>query len=81
MINYILPFFCDVILGREFQSQHLKVTFEYGDQLPEFVVKSTGACFALEAVNIAEPTLFPGISTKYKLIATKSRSWIQILWL
>ena len=63
---------CDVVLGREFQSQHLKVTFEYGSQLLE-LVKGTGACYALEAANIAKPTLFPGISTKCKPIATKSR--------
>ena len=73
MINYILLFFCDVVLGREFQSRHLKVTFEYGDQLPEFVVKSSGTYFALEAVNITELALFSAISTKSK--ATKSRSF------
>ena len=39
----------------------------------ELVVKGTGACFALEAANIAESTLFPGISTKCKPITTKSR--------
>lgn len=64
---------CDVVLGREFQSRHLKVTFEYGGYLPELVVKGTGACLALEAADIAEPTLFPGISAKCKPIATKSR--------
>lgn len=47
---------CDVVLGREFQSRHLKVTFEYGGYLPELVVKGTGACLALEAADIAEPT-------------------------
>ena len=41
--------------------------------MPELVVKGTGACFALEAANIAEPTLFPGILTKCKLIAINSR--------
>ena len=64
---------CDVVLGREYQHRYLKVTFEYGDQLPEVVVKGTSACFALEAANIVETTLFPGISTKCKPIATKSR--------
>lgn len=64
---------CDVVLGREFQSRHLKVTFEYGGYLPELVVKGTGACLAMEAADIAEPTLFPGISPKCKPIATKSR--------
>ena len=36
-------------------------------------MKSTGAYFAFEAANIVEPTLFPGISTKCKLITTESR--------
>ena len=64
---------CDVFPRREFQSRHLKVSFEYGGQLTEFVVKGTGAWFALEAANIAEPSLFLGISTKCKPIATKSK--------
>ena len=46
---------------------------EYGGQLPELVVKGTGVCFALEAANTTGPTLFPGISTKYKPNPTKSR--------
>lgn len=36
-------------------------------------MKGTGASLALEAADIAEPTLFPGISAKCKSIATKSR--------
>ena len=64
---------CDVVLGRKFQSQHLKFTYESGSQLPELVVKGTGAYFAKEAANIAKLTLFLWISTKCKLIATKSR--------
>ena len=36
-------------------------------------MKGTGACFALETANIAELTLFPGISTKCTPTATKLR--------
>ena len=64
---------CIVVLRREFQTRHLKITFEYDGQLPELVVKGTGAYFALEAASIAESTLFQGISTKCKQIVTKSR--------
>ena len=72
-LTIIKDLFCDVVLGRGFQSRHLKVSFKYGGQLPELVVKGTGACFVLEAANIIDPSLFRGISTKCKPIATKSR--------
>ena len=72
-LNIIKDLCCDVVLGQEFQSRHIKVTMEYGGQLPELVKEGTGACFAIEAANIAEPTLFPKISIKCKPIATKSR--------
>ena len=65
--------FYGVVLGREFQSRHLKAIFEHGGQFQELVVKGTVARFALEAANIVEPTLFLGISTKHKPIPTKSR--------
>ncbi|GAB1599994.1 uncharacterized protein LOC115215493, partial [Argonauta hians] len=68
---------CDIVLGRDFQSRHLRVTFEYGGQLPELVVKGTGTCLALKAANLPEPTLFPGISAGCKPIATKSRRFSE----
>lgn len=46
-------------LGWEFQSRHFMVIFEYDSYLPE-LVKGTGVCLALEAADIAEPTLFSG---------------------
>ncbi|GAB1600402.1 uncharacterized protein LOC115215493, partial [Argonauta hians] len=55
----------------------IRVTFEYGGQLPELVVKGTGTCLALKAANLPEPTLFPGISAGCKPIATKSRRFSE----
>ena len=68
---------CDFVLGWEFQSRHKKVTFEYGGDLPELIVKSADACFVLKAADVTEPTLFPGISMKCRPIATKSRRFSE----
>lgn len=49
---------CDVLLGRNFQCQHLEVIFIYSGHLPEQVTRNKG-CYALEATNMVGPNIIP----------------------
>lgn len=64
------------MLGWDFQRKHRKIIFEYGGHLLEVVMRNTGTCYAIGTANMAEPTLFPNITSIFKLY-TKYRCFSQ----
>ena len=66
----VLPELCaDLILGLDFQTQHERVIFEYGDP-----TSSLSIC-GLSTLNISPPQLFSNLTDDCHPIATKSRKY------
>ena len=60
----------EVILGRDFQSRHSKVIFQYGGDLPPLVC-------SLGTLNVEPPALFHNLTLDCHPIAAKSRRYSQ----
>ena len=70
--------YSNVILGLYFLRQHQKITFKYGEPLPEITVDNNIHQFCtLNAAEMEEPSLFPDILPSHKPIAVKSRHFNQ----
>ncbi|XP_068229568.1 uncharacterized protein [Palaemon carinicauda] len=66
-----------VLLGQDFQEQHLKVTIEYGGPKPSLNLSVANPCCSLAAAAMDEPSIFQHLLPKCKPIITKSRHYCK----
>ena len=66
----------DVILGLDFQRQHLRVIFQFDGECPDLIVANDKIC-SVAAATTEKVSLFSNLSRGYRPIATKSRRYNQ----
>ena len=76
-LGILSDLYSDVILGQDFQQQHLSVKFKFGGPRPELTLNVDGTYCTLTAAAIREPFIFPNLSPNCIPIATKLRRFNQ----
>lgn len=70
----VLRYLCaDVILGQDFQRQHLSVKFEFGGPKAGLTLNGNDRYCAVTAAALEEPSLFHSMSHNCRPVASKSR--------